>query len=146
MRFAASEKLEIIQTVEDSSLGISRTLRQLGIPKSTFYHWYDRFLTGGVEALTERKPTPLASWNKVSEDQRQALFAMALDRPELSPRELAVRFTEEHQYFVSEATAYRILKEHDLVTSPAWIVLKAADRFEQPTTAINQLCRPTLRT
>lgn len=64
---------------------------------------------------------------------------MALDLSELSPRELAVRFTEERRYFISEATAYRILKEHDLVTSPAWIVMKAADRFAQPTTAINQL-------
>ena len=139
MRYAAAEKLEIIRTVEESSLGISRTLRQLSIPKSTFYNWYDRFLTGGVEALADRKPVPPAIWNKVPEEQRQALLEMALDRPELSPRELAVRFTDERRYFISEATAYRILKEHDLVTSPAWIVLKAADQFEQPTTAINQL-------
>lgn len=46
MRYAASEKLEIIRTVEDRALGITRTLRQLGIPKSPFYHWYDRYLTG----------------------------------------------------------------------------------------------------
>lgn len=139
MRYAASEKLEIIRTVEDSALGINRTLRQLGIPKSTFYHWYDRFLTGGVEALEDRKPTAPTSWNKVPEEQRQALLEMALDDSELSPRELAVRFTDERQYFISEATVYRILKAHDLVTSPAWIVLKAADQFAQPTTAINQL-------
>ncbi len=139
MRYAASEKLEIIRTVEDSALGINRTLRQLSIPKSTFYHWYDRFLTGGVEALEDRKPPAPTSWNKVSEEQRQALLKMALDDSELSPRELAVRFTDERQYFMSEATVYRILKAHDLVTSPAWIVLKAADQFAQPTTAINQL-------
>ena len=41
MRYAASEKLEILRTVEDSCLGITRTLAPLGIPKSTFYHWYD---------------------------------------------------------------------------------------------------------
>jgi RNA-directed DNA polymerase len=75
----------------------------------------------------------------VPEEIRQALVARALDLPELSPRELAVRFTDERRYFISEATVYRILKEHDLITSPAWIVLKAADRFDQPTTAINQL-------
>lgn len=73
------------------------------------------------------------------EEIRQALVERELDLPELSPRELAVRFTDERRYFVSEATAYRILKAHDLVTSPAWIVLKAADQFDQPTTAINQL-------
>jgi transposase InsO family protein len=37
------------------------------------------------------------------------------------------------------STAYRILKEHNLLTSPAWIVMKAKDKFDQPTTAINQL-------
>lgn len=36
MRYSASEKLEIIRTVEDSSLGIGRTLAQIGIPRSTF--------------------------------------------------------------------------------------------------------------
>jgi RNA-directed DNA polymerase len=111
----------------------------LGIPKSTFYHWYDRYLTGGVEAQEDQNPTPHASWNKGPEETRQALVERARDLPELSPRELAVRFTDERRDFVSEATAYRILKAHDLVTSPAWIVLKAADQFDQSTTAINQL-------
>jgi len=139
MRYTAAEKVEIIRTVEDSSRGIKRTLGPLGIPKATFYHWYDRYLTDGVEALEDRKPGPHATWNKVPEDVRHALVEMALDLSELSPRELAIKFTEERRYFISEATAYRILKEHDLVTSPAWIVLKAADKFHQPTTAINQL-------
>ena len=111
----------------------------LGIPKATCYHWYDRYLTDGVEALEDRKAVPPAIWNKVPEDVRQALVERALDLSELSPRELAVSFTDERRYFLSEATVYRILKEHDLVTSPAWIVMKAADRFDQPTIALNQL-------
>ncbi len=53
MRYMAAEKLEIIRTVEDSSLGIKRTLAPPGIPKATFYNWYDRYLTGGVEALAD---------------------------------------------------------------------------------------------
>lgn len=139
MRYRASEKLEIIRTVEDSSLGIRRTLMQIGIPRSTFYNWYDRYLSGGVEALEDQKPGSQAVWNKIPEAQRKQLLELALDEPELSPRELAVRFTTERDYFISEATVYRILKEHDLVTSPAWIVMKAADQFDQPTTAVNQL-------
>ena len=70
MRYAAEEKHEIIRTVEESSLGIARTLRQLDIPKSTFYNWYDRYLIGGVEGLADQKRTSLTSWNKVPEDQR----------------------------------------------------------------------------
>jgi putative transposase len=139
MRYAASEKYEIIRTVEESSLGIGRTVEKLGIPRSTFYSWYDRYLEGGVEALEDCKPLPATVWNKVPDKYRKKLLDMALDEPELSLRELAVRFTGKHDYFLSEATAYRILKEHDLVTSPAWIVYKAADQFSQPTTAINQL-------
>ena len=64
---------------------------------------------------------------------------LALDEPELSPRELAVRFTDTESYFVSEASVYRLLKAHDLITSPAFIVMKAADEFTDKTTAPNQL-------
>lgn len=46
----------------------------------------------------------------------------ALDRPEPSPRELAVR------YLVSEAPVYRLLKAHDLVTSVTFIVMKGANK------------------
>jgi len=139
MRYSASAKYEIIREVEESVLGISRTLDQLGIPKSTFYNWYDRYLTGGLAALSDKKPCPISVWNKVPQKQQKQLLDLALDEPELSPRELAVRFTMETSYFISEATAYRILKKHDLITSPAWIVMKAADKFHEPTTAINQL-------
>ena len=64
---------------------------------------------------------------------------MALDEPELSPRELAVRFTDTQSYFVSEASVYRLLKAHDLITSPAFVVIKAGDEFRDKTTAPNQL-------
>ncbi|KZL06226.1 Integrase core domain protein [Pseudovibrio sp. Ad26] len=63
---------------------------------------------------------------------------MALDEPDLSPRELAVRFTDTKGYFVSEASVYRLLKAQDLITSPAYVVIKAADEFRDKTTAPNQ--------
>jgi len=50
-----------------------------------------------------------------------------------------VRFTDEKKYFVSEASVYRLLKAHDLITSPAYVVIKAANEFKDKTTAINQL-------
>ena len=58
MRYAAAEKLEIIRQVEQSSLSVRRTLDQLGIPRSTFYCWYDRYRTGQTEDLKDRSPTP----------------------------------------------------------------------------------------
>jgi putative transposase len=70
--------------------------------------------------------------------QRQ-IVDLALDQPDLSPRELAVRFTDENKHFVSEASVYRLLKAHNLITSPAYIVIKAAEEFKDKTTAPNQL-------
>jgi len=49
-----------------------------------------------------------------TETIQQQIVEMALEHSELSPRELAVRFTDEKRYFVSEATVYRLLKAHDL--------------------------------
>ena len=64
---------------------------------------------------------------------------MALEQTELSAQELAVRFTEQENYYISEASVYRILKAYDLITSPAYIVLSAADEFKDKTTRPNQL-------
>ncbi len=48
-------------------------------------------------------------------------------------------FTDTERYFVSEASVYRILKAHDMITSPAHIVVKAANEFSDKTSDINQL-------
>ena len=139
MRYPASEKLEIIRLVEQSNISARRTLEKLGIPRTTFYRWYDRYLTRGEAALTDRSPKPLRVWNRIPDDVRERLVQLALDEPVLSPRELAIRFTDTESYFVSEASVYRLLKAHDLITSPAFIVIKAASEFKDKTTAINQL-------
>lgn len=139
MRYPASEKLEIIRLVEQSRLSARRTLQKLGIPRSTFNRWYDRFLTGGIDALEDRRPRPNRVWNRIPEETRDQIIELALNEPELSPRELAVTFTDTKGYFVSESSVYRLLKAHDLITSPAFIVIKAADEFHDKTTAPNQL-------
>ena len=139
MRYPASEKLEIIRLVEQSHLSVRRTLEKLGIPRTTFYRWYDRYQSGGPEALEDRSPKPSRVWNRIPDNVRDRIVKLALDEPELSPRELAVRFTDTENYFVSEASVYRLLKAHDLITSPAFIVMKAADEFKDKTTAPNQL-------
>jgi transposase InsO family protein len=139
MRYPASEKLEIIRLVEQSPLPVKRTLEKLGIPRATFYRWYDLYQTGGPEALDDRSPRPDRVWNRIPDNVRERIRRLALDEPALSPRELAVRFTDTESYFVSEASVYRLLKALDLIASPAFIVLKAADEFSDKTTAPNQL-------
>lgn len=139
MRLPASEKLEIIRLVEQSHLPVRRTLDKLGIRPSTFYRWVDRYRQGGVEALEDQPSKPDRVWNRIPDAIRQQIIDLALEVSELSPREVATRFTDTKGYFVSEASVYRLLKAHDLITSPAYIVIKASDEFKDKTTAPNQL-------
>jgi len=139
MRYSASEKLEIIRLVEEPALPVRRTLEKVGIPRATFYRWYDLYQAGGPEALDDRHPKPDRVWNRIPDDVRERIIKLALEESALSPRELAVRFTDTEGYFVSEASVYRLLKAHDLIASPAFIVMKAADEFKDKTTAPNQL-------
>src|ERR1700688_1192153 len=124
MRYSASEKFEIIELVEQSSLSIRRTLTSIGIPRSTFYDWYSRYQEGGIEALEDGKPRPRRIWNKIPDKIGTAIVNLALEEPDLSPRELAVNFTDTKGSFVSEATVYRLLKDHGLITSPDFILMK----------------------
>jgi putative transposase len=114
-------------------------LEKVGIPRATFYRWYDLYQAGGPEALDDRHPKPDRVWNRIPDDVRERIIKLALEESALSPRELAVRFTDTEGYFVSEASVYRLLKAHDLIASPAFIVMKAADEFKHKTTAPNQL-------
>ena len=125
--------------MERSHLPAKQTLDMLGIPRTTFYRWYERYRHEGQHALEDKAPLPAQIWNRIPDDVRDKLITLALDRPELSPRELAVTFTDSEGYFVSESSVYRLLKAHDLITSPAFIVMKAASEFKDKTTAINQM-------
>ena len=139
MRYPASEKLEIIRTVEGSHLPVKQTLDMLCIPRSTFYRWYDLYLDGGLDALADHSPRPKSVWNRIPDVRRDDLIEFALEHEALSTRELAVKYTDEKRYFVSESSAYRILKAADLITAPDYVVIKAADEFTDKTTAINEM-------
>ena len=130
MRYPGAGKLEIIRLVEQSPLPVRQTLAKLGIARATFYRWYDRYSRGGPEALNDRSPRSDRVWNRIPDGVSENLIQLALDEPALSPRELAIRFTNTESYFVSEASVYRLLKARDLITSPAFIVIKAADAFK----------------
>lgn len=85
MRYTAAEKQEIIRLVEQSALSVRRTLAQMGIPRSTFYAWYDRYREGGAPALEDGHPAPQRVWNKLPGSVSEAIVDLALAEPELSP-------------------------------------------------------------
>ena len=139
IRYTPEEKLEIIHLVEHSDLPVKQTLKELQIPKSTFYAWYKCYQDEGPEGLSPKKPRQKQFWNRIPDTVNDQIVELALAYPEESPRQLAFRFIDEKGYFVSESSVYRLLKRYDLIQSPAFEVITAKDKFENPTKKVNEM-------
>jgi transposase InsO family protein len=139
MRYGQAEKMEIIRLVEGSELSVKRTLAELGVNRSSFYAWYRRYEAGGYNGLANHRPAPRRFWNRIPEPEKERIVRVALEQPELSPRELAWYITDHEGYFISESSVYRILKAFDLVASPQYVVLSAKDHFQHPTSRVHEL-------
>ena len=138
MRFSPSEKQEIIQLVDRSEVGVTQTLKSLGIHKSTFYNWYRIYLQKGIAGLSPCRTTR-RQWNSIPDDQKQLVVEVALEHPVLSPRELAVKITDEQHVFISESSIYRILKQRGLILTPAYILQSASAEFKKKTQFVHEL-------
>jgi len=139
MKYTQAEKMEIISLVERSDRGVRQTLRELGIAQSTFYAWYARYAKGGRDALAVRPPNANKFWNRIPLEEREEVRRIALEYPELSPRELAYRIMDREGWFISESSVYRILRAFDLLPAPTHIVMIAGKKFQHPTHAVNEL-------
>ena len=143
MRYSASDTTEIIRLVEQSPLPARRTLEKLRIPRSSFYRWYDRYQRGGPEALADRphgrigsgaasqrlSAARLSTWRWISWNSVRGNWRCAS--------------RTRQNIFVSEASVYRLLEAHDLITSPAHIVIKAAEEFKTRPRRATSSGRPT---
>jgi len=139
MRYTASEKLEIIRAVEESDLPVKRTLEQLQVSRSSFYRWYRAYVELGADGLAPRPSSRGQFWNRIPDQERERVAEIALEKPELSARELAWHITDSEGWFISERSVYRILRDYDLLTSPAYIVISAADEFKHKTRRVHEL-------
>lgn len=141
MRFTQSEKYEIIQIVEGSTLGVNKTLKELGIHKRTFYNWYACYLAGGFDALAPQRQKGIERriWNKIPDEEKNRVVKIALEKTELSSREIACYITDNYKRFISESSVYRILKQRGLITAPAFMLSSASDSFKDKTVRVNQM-------
>ena len=137
--YNASEKLAIIRLVEDSEVSVRRTLAEINVSRSSFYRWYRSYERDGYEGLGNCSRASNQHWNKIPASIRAQVVEIALEQAELTPRELAWYITDTRDYFISESSVYRILKAHDLITSPQFMVMSAADSFQNPTHEVHEL-------
>lgn len=140
MRFSASEKMEIIKLIDESNISANRTLKELGIAPSTFYHWYKRYLDKGFDGLqSNARRSQKQVWNKIPKPERKRVVKIALEKEDYTCRELAWYITDTQKRYISESSVYRILREYGLITAPHHIVLSAADEFKKKTTHVNEM-------
>jgi len=139
MRLTPSEKAEIIRLVERSELSVNRTLKQLGINKSTFYNWYHLYQQNGLEGLYPLRSSNRQQWNSIPQEQKNLVVEVALEYPELSPRELSCKLCDAQQLFISESSVYRILKAKGLITTPDHILMAAGNEFSQQTLFVHEM-------
>jgi len=83
MKYSQAEKMKIIRMVEESSLSVRCTLRQIDISRSTFYEWYKRYQEYGYDGLASKHRTPLQFWNAIPEWEKQRIVEIARQYPDL---------------------------------------------------------------
>ncbi len=122
---SGEDKLQTLRAVEGSGLPAKTALKQLGIPRSTYYRWRFQFRRQGRVGLEDRPPRRERNWNELLDEEREQVREVALLYPELSSREVAVHLCDHGGFTVSESTVYRILKAagwikpRDVKTFPA---------------------------
>ncbi len=133
---SAEEKGEILRLVADSGLSHRQALASLRLPRSTYYRWLHRLAEGELKDKKGGSPIP---WNKIRPEEGVKILAEARASPELSARQLAWRLTDSGNMYVSESTAYRILKREGLIKPAEIIGFKAGKEYRRKTNKPNEL-------
>jgi putative transposase len=141
---SADEKVEILELVRKSPLSVVQTLRQLGIPRSTYYAWCQRQEAAGMAGLRDRKPAAQRAWNRLRDEEVRTVLHYARKYPELSSRELACRITDEGRFSVSESTVYRILRREGLIPPAVVEGIQAAKEYQRKTSRVHELWQTDL--
>ena len=105
---SGAERAEVIDRVRASSLPVSRVLRELGVPRSNYYRWIKQQQRSPAQ---ERVP-----WNRLSDAEAETVLGVARAYPEWSSRQIAAWITDNLEFSVSEASAYRLLRREGLVS------------------------------
>ena len=132
---SALKKATILASVTTSPLAKHRMLRDLGVPKSTYYRWLR--LQQHHQGLEDRPGVSTPPWNRLRSQEERSILEAAREMPELSSRQLATWTTDNLGFAVSESTVYRILRREGLVKSPE-MQLKASQEYHRKTTGPHQ--------
>ena len=131
-------KGDLIEKVESQRGHRSDTLQELQIPRSTYYQWRKAYEEEGIVGL-EKGRSGGRIWNRLLGAEVERVLAVARLHPELSPRLLAVKITDEEDFAISESTVYRILKENGLIYPRPLGEMPAQKQWRHKTTRLDEL-------
>jgi len=135
----AQQRKDIVLKVELKSGQRNQILKDLDIPRSTYYKWRGQYDENGLSGLVKKKTGPKQAWNKLPSSQTERVLQIAKSHPELSSRLLSIKIIEEEDFTVSETTVYRILKERGLIDPRPLPSMPAAKEWKHKTTKPDQI-------
>jgi len=127
------QREDLIKDVEKTPRGRSRLLNELQVSRTTYYRWRRAYDENGLEGISKGKPMAKRTWNKLTPDEEEQIVEVAKLHPELSPRLLAIKITDEEPFSVSESAVYRVLKEHNLIAPRPLPEMPAAKSWRHKT-------------
>ena len=133
---SASEIARVLAVVAASLLSKRQALAEMGISRRTYYNWVRREKESKSEDAKNRNGRP---WNKVKAEEEKLVIDQARASPELSPRQLALRLVDKYGCWVSESTAYRILRREGLVKRAEVKGFAAGKEYHRKTRRPNEM-------
>jgi len=133
-----SMKGDLIEKVESQKGHRSDILQELQISRSTYYQWRKVYEEKGIESF-QKVRSGGRIWNRLMAAEVERVLKVARLYPELSPRLLAVKITDEGDFSISESTVYRILKENGLIYPRPLGEMPAQKQWRHKTTRPDEL-------
>jgi len=133
------EIAELIEKIELSGTNRKKMLKCIKIPVSTYYHWREVFWERGISGLMKMSTKPGRVWNKILPDEEDVILQEAKLHPELTPRLIAVKITDNKGFYVGEKTVYRLLKKYNLVSARPLEEMPAKKEYRVKTTRVDQM-------
>jgi transposase InsO family protein len=135
----AMEIAELVEKIEMSGTNRKKMLEYLAIPVSTYYHWREVYRKKGLNGLMKRSTRPGKVWNRMLPEEEETILREAKLHPELTPRLIAVKITDNMGFYVGEKTVYRLLKKYNLIFPRPLEEMPAEKEYKKKTTKPDEM-------
>jgi transposase InsO family protein len=110
------QRAALIEGMESRGPGRRKRLKDVAIPRSTYYAWKAKYEAEGTRGLEHRNRGRRA-WNALTDREEAMVLRAAHDRPELPSRLLSIHMLDEKEHSISKSTVFRILKKYNLIVA-----------------------------